>query len=304
MKVVSVCSNDWSNFAYNFSEALKSVGVDSYSYCLASHPFGYEKQSEVVKIDQLKELTKDADFIVVHHSCSELLPHISDKKVIHYAAGTKYRQGYQQLNEEFKNAVFTFIALPEFQVYAPKGFHYVVGAIDCDYLKESNLGFGWITTENTFFAHYPSNHDVKGTRLIVSAMNEIGVKYKVSTERASWAEQIGRLMMCDVYIEMLAPEQGGKPYGSFGITALEAAALGKVVITQNVNSNDLYYNTYGGTPLELVKDYEGLKRKIELYAEMERDHIKGMQALTRNWVVKNHSYQATGKRVLNILNGL
>src|SRR5688500_979890 len=98
MKVVSVCSSDWANFAFNFSEALRSVGVDSYSYCLNPHVFDYPKQSTVVSITELNELTKDADFVVLQHSCTELLPFINQHSLIHYAAGTKYRQEYAEIN--------------------------------------------------------------------------------------------------------------------------------------------------------------------------------------------------------------
>lgn len=300
MKVVSVCSNDWANFAYNFSEALKSVGVDSYSYCLSSHPFGYERQSEVVKIDQLKELTKDADFIVVHHSCSELLPHISDKKVIHYAAGTKYRQNYILLNEDFKDAIATFIALPEFQVYAPKGFHYVVGAIDCDYLQPVYKQDGPI-----IFGHYPSNPSVKGSDKIINVMNRLPLNFLYSTERVSWNEHIERIKKCDVYIEMLAPEQGGKPYGSFGITALESAALGKIVMTQALNDNGIYKKNYGTPYLQGIIDENQLGEGLILFSLSNTSStINYLQHQVRDWVEENHSYQATGKRVLNILNGL
>lgn len=300
MKVVSVCSSDWANFAYNFSESLRSVGVDSYSYCLASHPFGYPKQSTVVAIDQLKKLTEDADFIVVHHSCSELLPHISDRKVIHYAAGTKYRQGYQHLNEEFKSSVATFIALPEFQVYAPKGFYYVVGAVDCDYLQPE-----YKTEGPAIFGHYPSNSDVKGSQKIIEAVNSLPVNFEYSIEKVNWESQIERIKKCDIYIEMLAPEQGGKPYGSFGITALEAAALGKIVITQALNDKGLYKSNYTTPCLQSVKNQEHLRECI-LYVILgnTREEITVLQERTREWVTENHSYQATGNRVVKILNEL
>lgn len=300
MKVVSVCSSDWANFAYNFSESLKAVGVDSYSYCLHSHPFGYPKQSTIVPASQLKDLTSDADFIVIHHSCAELLPYVSNKKIIHYAAGTKYRQEYQSLNLAFSNAVTTFIALPEFQYLVPntKGWlHYVVGAVDTDYLQPE---FGQHNIIRV--AHYPSNPEVKGTNKIVESLSGVPVNFVYSTDRVSWTRQIERIKACDIYIELFAPTQGGKPYGSFGITALEAAALGKVVVTQNLNSNDLYFNTYGGTPIEMVSS--DLRKVVYSYVGRTDDYVVNMQKLTRDWVVKNHSYKATGERVLSILNGL
>lgn len=298
MKVVSVCSSDWARFAYNFSQSLKAVGVDSYSYCLAPHPFGYTEQSEVVKTEQLKELTSDADFVVVHHSCAELLPHIENKKVIHYAAGTKYRQEYNTLNHYFKDAVCTFIALPEFQKYA-QNFHYIVGAIDTDALEPS-----YKLNPEPVFGHFPSNADVKGTTEILNTLSEMGVNYVSSTDRVSYSEQIERIKACDIYVELLAAHQGGRPYGSFGMTALEAAALGKVVITQSNNDEGIYDQTYGFCGLNFAKDRNKLKQLVQALSNYKGDYLLGQMKVTRDWVVNNHSFKATGERVVKILNGL
>lgn len=298
MKVVSVCSNDWANFAFNFSESLKTAGIDSHSYCLNPHPFNYEKQSEVVQISKLKELTQDADFIIVHHSCSELLPYISKRKTIHYAAGTKYRQEYHILNHQFKDAVTTFIALPEFQYLVPnQKAHYVVGAIDVKSYEPKYNG-------QKFFSHYPSNAEVKGSNTIDRVAAELKINYQTSRNIVTFKDQIKRMSQCDIYIELLSPTQGGKDYGSFGITCLEAAALGKVVISQNLHSDDLYSRNYGGCPVEFVRDEAGLRKAILHYRDREPKYIMQMGQLTRKWVEDNHSHEATGKRVLKILNEL
>lgn len=299
MKVVSVCSSDWSNFAYNFSESLRSVGIDSYSYCLAPHVFGYPKQSEVVALDQLRSLTSDADFIVVHHSCNELLPHLSDRKIIHYAAGTKYRQNPEGLNEAFKGAVKTFIALPEFQ-HTAKNFVYVVGAVDTDYLTPISTNAPYYPT----FAHYPSNSDVKGTEIINRITNDLKVKYYHSVDKIDWQKQIDRMKRCDIYIELFAPTQGGKSYGSFGITCLEAAALGKVVITQNLTGEELYAKSYGDFEPIKIKDEAHLSETIKGIITISLFDLNNQKVRTRDWVVRNHSYKATGEYVKRILNDL
>lgn len=300
MKVVNISSSDWANFSYNFSESLRAVGVDSYSFCLYPHAFGYPKQSQVVSIGSLKSLTADADFVIVHHSCVELLPHISPGKIIHYAAGTKYRQEYHHLNHAFKDAVCTFIALPEFQKTA-KNYHYIVGAVDTDALGQYHFSGG----SSPFFAHYPSNPGVKGSSDIIRIAHEMGINFRCSTENVSYSQQLERLNSCDIYIELLAPTQGGKPYGSFGMTALEAAAMGKVVITQN-NSDEagLYDSTYGFCGLNFAKDEAKLRRIVETLANYNGEYLDGQKKVTRDWVVKNHSFKATGERALKILNDL
>jgi hypothetical protein len=300
MKVVSVCGNDWARFAHNFSESLKAVGVESYSYCLASHPFGYPKQSTVVSIEQLPALTEDADFVVVHHSCNELLPYINNKRIIHYAAGSKYRGNPEGMNEVFKDCLTTFIALPEFQ-YHLKNFHYIVGAVDTNVeVKPIN--------ERLVVAHYPSNPEVKGSAEIIRIVSELQKQYdfdfRYSLDRVNYTEQQKRMSECDIYVELLAPTQGGKPYGSFGMTALEAAAMGKIVFTQNKTGKDLYSSTYGYKPFFAVEDEKQFKLLFSSLLREQWEVLNRIKSDPRNIVIKNHSFEATGERIKTILNGL
>lgn len=297
MKVVSLSTSDWSNFQYNFSESLRSVGVDSSSYVLNSHPFGYPKASEVTTREAMTELCRNADFVIIHHSCNELLNLIpAVPRIIHYAAGTKYRERYNTMNEAFKGC-HTFYALPEFAPLVPPGSHYIVGAVDTDYLQPSGYNGG-------VFAHYPSNPGVKGTATINRIMAEFpGIDYRTSNERVNWQEQINRISKCDVYIELLAPTQGGRPYGSFGITCLEAAALGKLVITQNLTGAELYQDTYDEFPPVEASDENQMREAVKAFI----DHPFGVLLLGRDhrdWIIRNHSYRATGERVKTILDGL
>jgi hypothetical protein len=302
MKVVSVCGNDWARFAHNFSESLKAVGVESCSYCLASHPFGYPKQSEVVAIERIAELTNDADFVIVHHSDFELLKYISNKNIIHYAAGTKYRQNPESINKLFAGCLTTFFALPEFQYTVGSNSYYIVGAVDINVeVRPIN--------ERLVVAHYPSNPEVKGSAEIIRIVSELQKQYdfdfRYSLDRVSYTEQQKRLSECDIYVELLAPTQGGKPYGSFGLTALECAAMGKIVVTQNITGKDIYFKAYGVNALKPVNHSSHLSNMIhDLVTTEDRNDIIGFMANSREWIVNNHGYGATGERVLNILNSL
>lgn len=295
MKVVSVCSDDWANFQYQFSESLRAVGVDSYSYCLNNHVFEYPKQSTKVNASDLYKLTEDADFVVIHHSCLELLPYVHHNNLIHYAAGTKYRQGHEQLNKILEPKL---IALPEFKEHATNA-HYVVGAVDTDYLQPNFNLF----CEGARFAHYPSNPDVKGTSKILDLMRELNIPVNHSLGRVSYSEQIERMKDCSVYIELLSPTQGGRKYGSFGMTCLEAAALGKVVVTQNLTGDQLYKDTYGEfVPLAVDNDLHFKRMVISIMAH--QNNLIEAQKDSREWVVNNHSYKATGERLVKIFNDL
>ena len=105
-----------------------------------------------------------------------------------------------------------------------------------------------------------------------------------------------------VYIELFKPILEGNPYGSFGIQALEAAAMGKSVVTQNMNE-DVYFNEYGFCRLMLANNETDFKDIVELLDKSSPDEIKNLQEETRQWVVDNHSYKSTGLKLLKkILN--
>jgi len=95
----------------------------------------------------------------------------------------------------------------------------------------------------------------------------------------------------------------GKPYGSWGITALEAAAMGKVVFTQ-MNNPSLYEKTYGCLPeLMCYNDKSEFIDNLQSLIDSP-SAIRVMQKLTREWVVKHHSFESTGKKMLDLFGGI
>jgi hypothetical protein len=105
-------------------------------------------------------------------------------------------------------------------------------------------------------------------------------------------------------VELLASEQGGKPYGSFGISALEAAALGKIVITQAITDNGLYNDTYGINMMNMVINEDGLRKTLSGLLNYKGEYIIGQQNLTRDMVKQHHSHLATGNKLKEYLYGL
>lgn len=277
MNIAILCNDDYANFAYNLEQSLISVGMQCKGYKNVPHIFNYPNQLEV---NQNPDLTPYNVIISVHGDTRKIDTAIT----IPYFTGTAYRQSPEYYNELFKDSPFTLIALPEFQ-FTAHNHKYLVGAID---LKPH-------LTNGNVFGHYPSNKDVKGSYDIINIMQSLPVQFRFDLNRVDYNKHIERLKEIDVYIEMLAPMQGGKPYGSFGITTLEAAALGKQVITQSINDGGLYEATYGVKPsLHFVNNREQLIQKVLDFNEL--DALK--------WVNTYHSYEATGNRLKGLLNGL
>lgn len=298
MKIGLLCSDDWANFQYSIQKSLEAIGVDCVSYKLQRHLFSYDNQCDVITVPRISEAYSNCDVILLCHSDWEFIQYLPEKSIkINFATGTKYRQSYEFINSKF-SAPITLIALPEFQTLAPNP-KYLVGAV------ESNWAVKDVVGRRIRVGHFPSNPDVKGTEDIVRILrNAENCEFIYSTERVSHAENLKRIYDCDIYVEMLASTQGGKPYGSFGITALEAAAMGKIVITQAINDNGLYNDAYGVNMLNFVKDELGLKKTLSSLLQYKGDYLTGQMESTKEWMEKNHSYKATGNKLMGYINGL
>jgi hypothetical protein len=150
------------------------------------------------------------------------------------------------------------------------------------------------------FLHCPSSAKVKGTEAIKRMMDECGANFKAQTEILNHSESLKRMRNCEIYVELFSPEVNGKKYGHFGITAIEAAAMGKVVVTQNLSS-DIYEKNCGDCPLILTKDESDFKNHIYWLMNMDDDELQGLQQAHRKWAVEKHSFKAMGERLKRIL---
>lgn len=300
MKIGLITSDDYANFQYDIYKSLQAVGEDVIAYKITRHIFGYANQCEIITPNRIEEIYKDCDVIILIHSCWQLMEYLpSDKLVIPYHTGTPYRQNYHSINQKF-TAPFTLIALPEFQYIAPNP-KYLVGAIEIN-KPIKQLG------ERLVLGHFPSNPSVKGTddiiRIVCDLKRSHDFDFIYSVDRVSHDENLDRMNQCDIYIELLASEQGGKPYGSFGISALEAAALGKIVVTQAITDNGLYNDTYGINIMNMVINEQGLRKTLSGLLNYKGEYICGQQNLTKDMVKQHHSYLATGNKLKSYINGL
>lgn len=298
MKILNISQADWAKFQYDNMVALRSVGIQCDSVTMAKHQF-YEEQSECVSdIEALKSRIAQYDVIQFFHDniglFNLLLPAFKDKKVIAYHTSSEYRRNHATINAVMNPHIYRAVnAMPEFMGRGAKNEVYMVGAVDVDKLcpNERHEGPCW-------FGHYPSNPQVKGTQNIVDVMDKTGCMFSHDTKLLPYSQQIERMRSCDVYIEMLTEKDGnGMPYGNFGITALEAAALGKVVVTQ-LKHPEVYNNAYGFCGLNIANTAEKLRRMVQSLDNYSGEYLKGQQQITRDWVVKNHSYKATGEYYL------
>lgn len=302
MRVVIACHTDYANYGYEVGEALKSVGVDAQSYCLNGHSFAYAKQSLKTSSRDIRIQCERADLIIAMHSCGTTWDIIKkmNKRIIVFHTGSRYRWNPEKHNARWNPIVEkSVIALGEFESLGAKNPEYFGITIntdkyDPDYTVHSPI----------IFSHYPSNEDVKGTKNILSVISNLKKKYKFefkySKRKVAHELQLNRMNQCDVYIEMCETINGGKPYGSFGTTSVEAAAMGKIVVTNNLWEK-LYNKTYGSSMLKIANSPFELQKVLENILQMTPNEILQEKVLTRQWVENKHSHIAHGNKLTEIL---
>lgn len=310
MKLLLFCVDDYANYMYNTYLSFKAVGVECECIKISKHAFGYDKEATVVTQEEAIDKIRAADSIHFFHSNVQWWEIIKSQppgkfKVV-YHTGTLYRRDPKGMNEIFAGADITITDQCEFMCLEDNAntWKYLATAVDTEKIKPE------ITTEKQFpyvIAHYPSNSSNKGTEKVINLMQdainiqtyntEIRMRFICSTVKVPHAEQLKRMMDCNVYIEMFAPTQHGNPYGCYGVTAFEAASMGKIVVTQNIYP-EVYKNAYGcDYPFVICNTEVEFKQKMYALIQEPIEEINRLQENTRTWLVSNHSYEATGRRL-------
>lgn len=296
MKILNLSVNDWANFAYDNSQSLNAIGHSCVSVVLQKHRFVYEKTSRVVTKKQIIAAMPQADCIQIFHSAISLAPILSSyrKPIIVYYTGTSYRQDPKASHRAFDSiSSATVCALPELYVEALKHIKDPIYMVGGTFVPEQ---VSFLTPNKLRIAHYPSNPKVKGTETFRPLFNELLRKCHahISTDIVDYRRQIQRIENCDVYVEMMAAKQGICDYGSFGITALEAAARGKIVLTNCIH-DEIYTQHYGESPFLFCNTLQELRRVLEEL--IDSNNIQENKRYLHELFISKHSYAATGKYI-------
>lgn len=301
MRIINISYDDYANFAHENANSLRAVGVDCIDLKRVKHPFSYGTESKVATSTEIQNQIKKADIVQLFHSDHTWLDYAYNlgKRIVVYHTGTAYRQNPENCNNIFNEKVERcFTDQCEFIGLGMKNETYIATAINTYKFKPSNKA---VSAPYKAY-HFPSNPTVKGTEKIKEMMLKIenGI-FKVNEDRVNHLVQMERMSECDIYIELFAPTQHGKPYGCFGVTAFEAAALGKIVFTNNIRQK-VYSDAYGDCALIIANTELDFIQKMKWVLGLNEKHIVNLQEQSRNWVVQNHSYIATGLRLKKLLN--
>lgn len=306
MEVLNLCSNDYANFMFDMTEAMKTAGIDVVAVKKHPHEFGYEKEIPVGSHLEIRQLILQANTVQIFHSDLSLYNltislNPRARRII-YHTGTLYRQNPDKYNKAIDPQTKIVHALGEFMKLGAKDPSYIVGAMDTNKILPRD-GFIQKREVKKLFGHFPSSKINKGTALIERLMeSHTDINYITSGTLLPHQDHLKRIQEVDILIELFSPTQGGKIYGSWGMTTLEAAAMAKIVITQNLNDR-VYQEHYGDHPLLLAHNPQEFHDIIKKLQEMNVQEIIDLQIKTWKWVHHTHGYVSTGRYIKNnILN--
>jgi len=303
--VFYICQDDWANSAYRYSNCLKRLGLKVMAIKINPHPFFYPETLPTYQNLQAAEVQGFVDkssVIVLHNSTVLEGINFHGKPVVAQHGGNLYRQWHDKLNS-FLNPITaaTILQCPDLLGLGAKNEHWISFPVDTDYINPTGMEGH---EGKLIFGHFPSNPTAKGTKTICGVVDKFSDRFKYIGSRSdnamknvfTWDENLSRLADCDVYIECLHPTHAGNKFGEFGNQALEAAAMGKIVITNSL-AKDLYEKEYGRNELIIANTPEELEASIESVLQMSSAQVLEKKKAMRDWVVENHSFEAIGKRL-------
>jgi len=298
MRVLLLAKNDWANLGYTFSMCLQKVGVDA--VMLGKSPNYYKYPNKAFALENVRHYAEEADIIqFMHSSYIDTGIDLSKKRVFVFHGGGHYRDNPAKVNAVFNPIVErTLIQTGDLLGRGAKNEKWVLPAVDIEAIKPD---YSFNEGEKIIVGHYPSSADTKGSNIVNKAISELKHNrdvasrfiYRFSIERVTWKEQMERVNECDIYIEQMR-------LGEWGVSALEAAALGKLVIT-NFNSYNRYVREYNNNPeLIVANNINELRSVLKEFLKFNNSELLSCKKNTRLWVENHHSYKAIGDKLKSV----
>ena len=315
--VLMISYDDFANTMYRFWLCAKHLGLNAIAIKGVKHPFGYPFQAPLhpslmntpINSAPLTVMAPGLESMIdsarVVHLFTSTYPLCAAKwgkfPLIVQHGGTYYRQNPGEMNKFFNAmAQQTVIQCPDLLNLGAKNESLIYYPVDTTMIRPDFSKKG----DKLVVGHFPSNPVVKGTETIYNAVKDIegidyiGAKHGEVWALKPWVENLRRYLKCDVIIETCAPEQNGKPFGAWGNTALEAAASGCIVVS-NDNYRGIYEKEYGELGIHVANDPESLRREILRLSLIDDDYLLAEKKACYKWVTENHSIPVTADRLWN-----
>lgn len=315
-----IAQHDWANTGFRFSRCMRMVGINALMIKAEYHAFMYPEQAIVhpglnglqADMPSVPELMDSAKVIHLIASSRVDAPPIPGKKYVVQHGGSIYRFKHYEINNYFnKFCDAAIIQCPDLLGLGAHNETLIYYPVDTELIQPVYDE----QSDRLLIGHFPSNPKTKGTEQIVKVIEEleadpivrdkfeyIGLRNAKEPVHTAWVNNLRRIAACDIVIETLNEELNDKPYGEWGNTALEAAASGKIVITNSIHKHH-YDAEYGDCALEIANTREVLKETIRKW--ILTSHLARLEKRkqTRDWAHKKHGMRATGERILQNVYG-
>jgi hypothetical protein len=311
--VVFLSHGDWANVGSHLAESLRRVGVNAKSWANWHLKIDMPIKSSIyVKWEEAYSDIRGAKVVWLMHGNIFKYRHTPIRKsqlicAFHGGPPLLLMQKGGGVNQGFFGRYRRRDLHPVHFIQMPKLFD------DCYFLEKRHLLSLPVDTKRLqpvyykgkkklSLGHFPRNTGTslktKGYAKVVRVFTSLRKQYPeqfTGTKFINWNLHIDRVAKCDIYVEKIS-----EICKEWGVSALEAAALGKIVISQFSN-RDTYEKYYGKSPVIGVETEKELREVLLHIASWSVDNIYRKQEETRAWIEKYHSFEAVGKRLKDIL---
>jgi hypothetical protein len=309
MKVLFLAIHDWANMAYMLARSLHTTGIEAEAVAtkedfdlVRSYP---RRATHIPDWNELVSVMDISDIIVFMHSHPGLLEmpyNFRAKKCAVFHGGSEYREKPEFICELFNPLVYVSLTQTGGLLnLGAKNEVWLLPPIDVEAIKPVFTEYD----DKPIVAHFPRGPALKGSEMISRVVGRLRTvhdfTYLYSPYAVEWPENMRRISRCDIYVAACKPFIDGKKYGGgIEITDLEAAAMGKIVVT-HFTEKERYLAEYGSCPLLVANDEEQMERRLTECLVDYKEQGMALRLETRKWVEENHSFTAVGKRLKEAL---
>ncbi len=284
-------SADSCGMLYNMTKAL-NIYSDKYEaiYWLEkSHPFRFPHAIlyENLSVKEIEKTFDEVDFIQIAHT--HYPEHVNGVEIPMYKIKSQYHTGfhYREFHEKAdemdrKYNIPVVFATPDL-------CRFNEDLIPLRYPIDTKVIYNKYSKNNkSMVVHSPSSSVMKGTELvdfIVSPVSHFFEVSYVSTRDIMWEDSLLLKSHSIIYVDHMY-----KPYGSFGISSVEAATVGAIPIAYGKDFN--------------MKDcpFISVNNEQELWSEVSRilriaDYRYKKSKDCQEWALDNFSLEITAKQL-------
>jgi hypothetical protein len=306
--VAFIASDDYANISYSYSECLRAVGVDTVAVKQVDHPYHYPKQAAIIDRSHISAIMRGSKILIFmqgqHNRDVNPKNFYRFKRMGVFYGGSNYRNNNERYNKIFNPFVdFSLIQTMDLFDLGAKNPIWIKTPVDTNTIQPVYRDLDYPIV----IGHFPRSRRLKNTPVVAYVFDKLEkiygskAKFVICADKVDWKKNIDRMSKCDVIVESLMMNYKGHAFGEPGVTAYEAAALGKIVVTV-FNSFDKYRLTFGALPrIFPVQDAISLETTLVDIITRPLDYLTVQQRLTRAWIEDHHSFAAVGKDLKPII---